>query len=210
MKLVLILLADRANDDGECWPGLGSVSKDCNVSERTLMRYLDKMESLGLLSREKRKAENGRQVTNLYRLNLACKPGDNLSPGVDEPGDNRDTNRVTTVSPVLKEEPTVLTQSNTRAREVEQEPLLAKPVVFTGEQWQIDNAVFDTWIQAFQNGRTCEQTEDWIEQELAKAALWLQANSARRKKNYLKFLTGWLTRASRPSPFIKQHQRSFH
>jgi len=34
-----------------------------------------------------------------------------------------------------------------------------------------------------------------IRQELNKAALWLASNPERKKKNYRKFLTGWLSRA---------------
>ena len=56
--------------------------------------------------------------------------------------------------------------------------------------------MFDSWVGAYANGRTHQDTEDWIEAELTKASVWLQANPRKRKKNYLRFLTGWLTRAA--------------
>lgn len=99
MKLVLLKLADRANDDGECWPGQTSIAKACGICERTLMRHIDALEEMGLLSRTKRRDDSGRQSTNLYQLNLGFVPGDNLSPGDDQPGDKSCDNRVTTVSP---------------------------------------------------------------------------------------------------------------
>ena len=111
MKLVLLKLADRANDDGECWPGMQSVAQACGVCERTMMRHIDAMAESGLIERVKRKDDSGRQMSNLYRLNIDNKPGDRLSPGNDEPGDISNTNRVTSVSPVINEETTVLNHS---------------------------------------------------------------------------------------------------
>lgn len=203
MKLVLLKLADRANDDGECWPGIDVVAEACGVSERSVMRYIQQMEEIGLIVVDRRKAETGRQQTNIYTLNMDWIPGDNLSPGKREPGDNGDTNRVTTVSPEIRLKPYLETTEETTdattkvaAPAPDPEPIAPDPVRFDGVRWQIDDAVFDSWITAYANGRTHQDTEDWIEAELAKAAVWLQANPRKRKKNYLRFLTGWLTRAA--------------
>ncbi len=199
MKLVLLKLADRANDDGECWPGMESVAVACGVCERTMMRYIDKMEQLGILSRDKRKSEAGRQQTNLYTLNLAYQPGDNLSPGNGEPGDKSGQNRVTLESPEIRLKPYLETTEETTdatTKVAAPAPIVPDPVRYDGVKWAIDNAVYDQWIAAYSNGRTALDTEDWIEAELAKASVWLQANPRKRKKNYLRFLTGWLTRAA--------------
>lgn len=214
MKLVLLKLADRADDDGECWPGMKSVAKQCGVCERTLMRHIEKMESMGLLHKSKRKDESGRQMPNLYTLNLAYEPGDKLSPGEEEPGDKSCTNRVTLVSPdkelKLFIEPTEKPHARTNGARPP-EPLVADPVQFDGVKWAIDNAVYDSWLVAYQHGRTYQDTEDWIEAELAKAALWRIANPRKAKKSWLRFLSGWLTRASQSTPYRNQPQRRpFH
>lgn len=216
VKLVLLKLADRANDDGECWPGQESIATACDMSERSVMRHIGFLERVGILSVGRRKGEDGRQETNLYTLNFLYKPGDKLSPGDDgEPGDNQGQNRVTLLSPVLKEEPPV-EPSDARARTREavgnQESILQAPVVLNPDgTWAVDDAVFDRWIDAFKGLRSRTTTEDWIEAELVKASLWLQANPRKRKKNLLRFVTGWLDRASNPPPrpasLSRPHQR---
>lgn len=218
MKLVLLKLADRANDNGECWPGMESVAALCGLSARTLIRHIDKMEAMGLLYKSKRKDESGRQTTNLYTLNMDYQPGDKLSPGDDdevdsrvtichpvtaEPGDKSCTNRVTLVSPdkelkLFIETTDETTDATTKVAAPFAEPLDENPVRMIDGRWLVDDAIVDRWVIAYQNGRTNQATEDWIEAELAKAALWLVANPRKRKKNLLRFLTRWLTRASSP------------
>lgn len=205
VKLVLLKLADRANDDGECWPGQASIAAACDMSERSVMRHIASMERAGILTVGRRKGEDGRQDTNLYALNFSWEPGDKLSPGESgEPGDNQGKNRVTLLSPDIKEEPSVEpSDAHASAREAagDLETILQAPVVLNPDgTWSIDDAVFDRWIDAFKGPRSRNTTEEWIEAELVKAALWLQANPKKRKKNLLRFLTGWLERATHPPP----------
>ena len=199
MKLVLLKLADRANDNGECWPGMGDVAATCGISKASLIRYLKKLDDMGLVQVIHRKGEDGKQQTNMYWLNMEWKPGVNLQPGDGEPGCNWHDNRVAMVQPdkelKLFIEPTVETTDATTTV-ASPEPIAPDPVRYDGVKWEIDNAVYDQWVHAYSNGRTASDTEDWIEMELAKASIWLQANPRKRKKNYLRFLTGWLTRAA--------------
>lgn len=53
-KAVLISLADQANDAGVCWPSMGSIAKRCCMSERAVRTAMDHLESVGLLTRERR------------------------------------------------------------------------------------------------------------------------------------------------------------
>ena len=48
-KVVLLRLADRANDKGECWPGMQSVADDCGISRRSVIRAIAQLEADGLL-----------------------------------------------------------------------------------------------------------------------------------------------------------------
>ena len=48
-KLVLLALADRANDDGECWLGMASLEAKCSMSRRTVIRALADLEAAGLI-----------------------------------------------------------------------------------------------------------------------------------------------------------------
>jgi hypothetical protein len=207
MKLVLLKLADRANDDGECWPGNASIAKACCISERTLIRHIAELEAFGLLTKQMRYDHDGKRTTSIYRLHLEASLSDKLTPGLS---DKSGSDYVTTVSPVLNEEPTIeTTDATTKVAAPAPDPIVAEPVTWTGTAWVIDDAVFDQWLSAYANGRSHLDTEDWIEAELAKANLWLNANPRKRKKNMLRFLTGWLTRASESmnKPRYPQPQR---
>lgn len=67
-KLVLLALADRANDDGECWPGIASLSEKCSISRSTLIRAVEDLEEQGLLEVTNRPGDGSGRMTNLYRL----------------------------------------------------------------------------------------------------------------------------------------------
>lgn len=50
--LVLLALADAANDEGFCWPGIASLCRKTNKSERTVQRSIRELEGLGHLTRK--------------------------------------------------------------------------------------------------------------------------------------------------------------
>jgi hypothetical protein len=68
VKAVLMSLADQANDEGVCWPGVGSLALRTCLSERTVQRSVRTLEGLKLLSCEMGAARNGQ---NRYTLNVA-------------------------------------------------------------------------------------------------------------------------------------------
>lgn len=80
-KLLLLALADCADDLGICWPGMRLIAKKCNISTRTAQRTIGKLISMKLLSKESRFKGNGRQTSNSYRLMLSVSANrDNLTP----------------------------------------------------------------------------------------------------------------------------------
>ena len=92
-KLVLMALADAADDEGMCWPSVATISRKCCVSRRTVQRTLQTLVDSDLLHAEPRFRGDRSRSSNRYRLSLVG--GDNLSP----PHDNPDTGPVTPVSP---------------------------------------------------------------------------------------------------------------
>ena len=78
LKLVLMALADAADDHGVCWPSVSSLAKKCSVSTRTVQRSLRVLIDGGLLTAEPRRRRDGSSTSNRYRLLIAG--GDNLSP----------------------------------------------------------------------------------------------------------------------------------
>jgi hypothetical protein len=76
-KVVLLALADHANERGICWPSISLLMQRAHVGERTVQRVIQSLEDAGFITRERRQRENGGDTSNLYRLML-----DKVSQGV--------------------------------------------------------------------------------------------------------------------------------
>jgi DNA-binding transcriptional ArsR family regulator len=66
-KLVLVKLADNANEQGICWPSVPLIMQHTELSERAVRKHLRALELAGLISVEKQ-SQNGHQTANVYRL----------------------------------------------------------------------------------------------------------------------------------------------
>lgn len=69
-KLVLIKLADNANDQGECWPSVAYIAEQCEISARSVQNHIQQLVKDGLVRIEIRKASSGLNQSNLYHLSL--------------------------------------------------------------------------------------------------------------------------------------------
>jgi hypothetical protein len=68
-KLVLIKLADNANDHGECWPSYQHVADQCEMCKRSAVYHINSLIDDGLIHRSYRKGPKGNS-TNIYVLTL--------------------------------------------------------------------------------------------------------------------------------------------
>ena len=64
--IVLLSLADFANDEGYCFPSWSILMEKCKISKDTLARVLNKLENDGYIIRESRKRINGSDASNGY------------------------------------------------------------------------------------------------------------------------------------------------
>jgi hypothetical protein len=69
-KLIAILLADWADEDGYAWPRQSVLAERAGVSLRTMVRRLQEIERLGLLTIKHQRRQDGRQGPNRYWLHL--------------------------------------------------------------------------------------------------------------------------------------------
>lgn len=69
-RLVLLKLADRADDMGRCWPGHERTASDCDLSLRGARDAHAALEKGGLVLVERRRDTAGRDLPNVYRLPL--------------------------------------------------------------------------------------------------------------------------------------------
>lgn len=68
-KLVLIKLADNANDDGLCYPSYQYIADVCEISKASARNHIDALIEMGLVSKKARKNKDG-SSSNLYTLHL--------------------------------------------------------------------------------------------------------------------------------------------
>jgi hypothetical protein len=54
-KIVLLALADNANDDGVCWPSIATIARKCSKDERTVQRVITRLKEAGHVSMVERK-----------------------------------------------------------------------------------------------------------------------------------------------------------
>ena len=75
-KLVLIKLADNANDNGECWPSYQHIADHCECSKSAVKDHISALIKLGFMTKENRVGVNNGKgnTSNVYRLNLTPNP----------------------------------------------------------------------------------------------------------------------------------------
>ena len=78
-KLVLLVLANYANEDNETYPSKRHLAKMCNCDERTVLRCLQELIEKKIIIKKER-FEDGRQTSNLYTINIGRGTNMSLSP----------------------------------------------------------------------------------------------------------------------------------
>ena len=67
-KLVLLMLANYSDENESSYPSYKHLAKICESSERTVMRSIDSLISLGLLKKQVRFNSDGKQTSNRFIL----------------------------------------------------------------------------------------------------------------------------------------------
>lgn len=67
-RLVLLSLADNANDEGFCRPAVATLARKANASEITTREYLHAFAQIGLVKIVGRATDDGRQTSNEYQI----------------------------------------------------------------------------------------------------------------------------------------------
>jgi uncharacterized phage protein (TIGR02220 family) len=95
-KLILLALADHANDDGRCWPGMERVAQKTGFTRRAVVKSVKSLQAKGIL-RVTNRAVGGLKKSNVYTLIV---DDENASPRCErgshrcEPDDQIDVNEV--------------------------------------------------------------------------------------------------------------------
>lgn len=100
-KIVMLAIADHANDNGHAWPSITGIAKKCDMSRRNVMRIIQSLEKDGLLKPNRDPGRTTRYSIQLVTLRQRCqrvtgdkcastgdtvsKTGDTVSPKPSEP-----------------------------------------------------------------------------------------------------------------------------
>jgi hypothetical protein len=201
--LVLLALADHANDEGRCWPGQKGLGAKCKVSRETVNRAIKSLEAKGKLTLIPQFDDLGRPTSNHYILSI--KQGGNVTD--DHRGCHlKSQGYVTDDHTNLPEEESSIESSSSE---------LAKPPVSEVEEW-----ADSPWLLKFLKEQTTfngqhlprllshdywadlsETTNGlalpFITREFAKMSIWLRDNPRRQPTpvGIRRFVAGWLQRA---------------
>ncbi len=69
-KLVLLVIANYADENGECWPSIERLAEETEQGESTIRRHLAGLKSAGLLAWERQRRSDGSLSVNRYSLPL--------------------------------------------------------------------------------------------------------------------------------------------
>ena len=70
-KLTVICLANRADDNGKCFPSLQTIANDTSQSVRNAHRIIKKLKQRGIVEQQQQRLESDlRRKRNIYILNL--------------------------------------------------------------------------------------------------------------------------------------------
>lgn len=83
-KLVLLALADCANDEGHCWPSVASLVRKCSKSERTIQASIKRLVDEGLLLRREVPGK-GCNYTVLPKTGAKTAPRSDCAPAKPAP-----------------------------------------------------------------------------------------------------------------------------
>lgn len=118
-KLVLLKLADNANDDGICFPSYQYIADKCEMTRRSAISHIEYLIKMGLVSKKERKNKDG-SISNLYFLHLEqgsenfALGGENISLGSENfaPGGSENISPRTSHSLEPVNEPKKTTQKS--------------------------------------------------------------------------------------------------
>ena len=67
-KAVYMYLQDRSDKKGQCYPAIGTIARELNLSRRTVERAINDLLRAELIEKEQRWRENGGRSSLLYTL----------------------------------------------------------------------------------------------------------------------------------------------
>jgi hypothetical protein len=160
-RLVLLAIADRANDEGWAWPGIDSLARKTRLTPRHVTRCLNNLKDAEEIIIKDNRGPKG---TNLYQVLCFPKPDDLTSSGRECQGDKR----VSQMSPESSEPSVVPTHTigvkasnkNSGTGPSEEEVIQHARIYPGNTANNIPPGISETWATNYWTWRTYDQ-EHW-------------------------------------------------
>lgn len=170
-KLVLLALADWANDEGLCWPSIDRLAAKTSMAGRSVQRIIRDLESTGFIKRDEVLGKGNRYW--IYIPLTDCHPRHSVTPPLTESHPTPDT-----VSPNTSITHQLTTKSN----------ILAQPECVSKEVWDDFLA-----IRKAKRAPLTNTALDAIQREAAKAGWTLnEALSESVARGWQGFKADWV------------------
>lgn len=117
IQAIFIWLCSYSDKDGVCFPSRNTLADDVNMNIKTLDKYMKELEKLGLITKSIRKTPDGKNMSNLYQINILGGESVTLGEGVNGGATPSPQNGAVTISNINYT--TVLSKEST---EFEEEP----------------------------------------------------------------------------------------
>lgn len=91
-RMVLVCLANRTNEHGECWPSQRLIGEEAGLKVRSVQDHLKALEELKIISRQTIAKGQGRGGQTTYVLHLDQLAHADNAPAKDAPANNADAN----------------------------------------------------------------------------------------------------------------------
>ena len=189
---VLLVLANYCDSEGRAaFPSVARLCLDTGMSERTVQYKLAALVTAGAIR------PGNQAIVAAYVGRHDRRPvGYDLLIGGVERGANAAPRETYGVQTTAERGARVAPKPSLTINKKKEEGAHEKSAI----EFDFDAGVFHG-IQCDQNARFVEAFPAIeVGAEILKAALWLMANPANRKSNYLRYLTNWLTRAQDRAP----------
>lgn len=89
-KLVLMMLANYADDRHQTYPSYKKLGQLCSCNDRTVMRAINQLKDLGFLTVTKRYGDDGKQTSNSFTLAVRGDKNDRVGVTKTTPNTIRD------------------------------------------------------------------------------------------------------------------------
>ena len=195
-KAVLMALANRANDDGICWPGIARLMLDTELCERTVYEQIAQLEERGLISRLRRGGGGDGRKSNVYKVLFASNLQDTHPSKESNLQDTHLQPAGGAVQPAGGAPKPSLIPKGEPSSNVNSLPEMSITIPLKdGTHYRPERKDILRWRKTYPTLDLCEH--------LNKIADWNEVNEGRRKtlRGVRKHISTWLGNVGRPPPW---------